>query len=165
MLRPLVGIMAHAAVVLGASLQEVTDFGSNPTGLQMFTYIPDELAASRPVVVAVSSPRPSPPTYYIRTQVRHRRPTDFGSCMAVSAPQIASSPKATSPATPTSVALPWSTHKPQTRTVVGPSTTPRHSHAAAEATATALLAWSTMHSAHTKATAPTSLSSAALPVR
>jgi acetylxylan esterase len=46
-------VAALAGVALGASLKQVSNFGSNPTGLQMYTYVPDKLAAAPPVIVAV----------------------------------------------------------------------------------------------------------------
>ncbi|KAK1998775.1 PHB depolymerase family esterase [Colletotrichum falcatum] len=36
-----------------ASLQQVTSFGSNPSGAKMYIYVPDKLAANPPVVVAI----------------------------------------------------------------------------------------------------------------
>jgi poly(3-hydroxybutyrate) depolymerase len=48
------GFLASATAVLAASLQQVRDFGKNPTNLQMYIYVPDKLAASPPVIVAVS---------------------------------------------------------------------------------------------------------------
>jgi acetylxylan esterase len=51
--------VAAAAVLLGAppaaaaSLQEVTNFGANPSGLRMFVYVPDTVAAHPAIVVAV----------------------------------------------------------------------------------------------------------------
>ena len=42
-----------AAGGLCASLQAVSDFGSNPTKIQMYIYVPDKLATKPAVIVAV----------------------------------------------------------------------------------------------------------------
>ncbi|WP_406865536.1 PHB depolymerase family esterase [Streptomyces sp. HUAS MG47] len=47
----LAGVTATPAQA--ASLSEVTGFGSNPGSLQMFRYVPDDLPAGRPLVVAL----------------------------------------------------------------------------------------------------------------
>ncbi|GKT85957.1 PHB depolymerase family esterase [Colletotrichum tofieldiae] len=36
-----------------ASLQQVTNFGSNPSGVKMYIYVPDQLAANPPIIVAL----------------------------------------------------------------------------------------------------------------
>lgn len=58
--RYLVGFWLQLALALGvvpvaaaASLQEVRDFGSNPSNAKMFLYVPDRLAASPPILVAI----------------------------------------------------------------------------------------------------------------
>jgi acetylxylan esterase len=56
MFTNVLGLVATATVGLGASLQQVSSWGANPTKIQMFIYVPDKLAASPPVVVAVSPP-------------------------------------------------------------------------------------------------------------
>jgi len=43
-----------AASGFGASLQAVSDFGSNPTRINMYIYVPDKLATNPAVIVAVS---------------------------------------------------------------------------------------------------------------
>ena len=45
-------------VVLGscASLQTVANFGTNPTKIQMYIYVPDKLATKPAIIVAVSKP-------------------------------------------------------------------------------------------------------------
>jgi len=45
---------ATAAPITPARLQQVSGFGSNPTGTQMFIYVPNRLAANPAIVVAVS---------------------------------------------------------------------------------------------------------------
>lgn len=44
-----------AASALAASLEPVADFGANPTGLGMFIYVPDAVAESPAIIVAVSN--------------------------------------------------------------------------------------------------------------
>lgn len=51
--RSLFWFATSAATCLAASLQEVTNFGDNPTNIQMYIYVPDQLAANPPVIVAV----------------------------------------------------------------------------------------------------------------
>lgn len=51
--RTFLGLAATAATCLSASLQEVTNFGDNPSNIQMYIYVPDQLAANPPVIVAV----------------------------------------------------------------------------------------------------------------
>lgn len=53
-LESVLSLAAFAGVALGASLKQVSNFGSNPTGLQMYTYVPDKLATAPPIIVAVS---------------------------------------------------------------------------------------------------------------
>jgi acetylxylan esterase len=50
-----VGLLALTGSALGASLQAVTNFGTNPTGIQMFIYVPDKVAAKPAIIVAVCS--------------------------------------------------------------------------------------------------------------
>lgn len=54
LLQSLTNIAALAGLAQSASLQQVSNFGDNPTGLQMYAYVPDKLAASPAVIVAVS---------------------------------------------------------------------------------------------------------------
>jgi len=39
-----------------ATLQAVTNWGANPTKINMYIYVPDKVAAKPAVIVAVSSP-------------------------------------------------------------------------------------------------------------
>jgi len=48
-------VTTTAAPITPASLQQLSGFGSNPTGTQMFIYVPNRLAANPAIVVAVSS--------------------------------------------------------------------------------------------------------------
>jgi poly(hydroxyalkanoate) depolymerase family esterase len=52
-LTALLAVLVAPAPASAASLQEVTGFGSNPGALRMFRYVPDQLPAGRPVVVAL----------------------------------------------------------------------------------------------------------------
>jgi hypothetical protein len=61
MFRPSSSIFVLAtfvAVVFCASLQTVADFGTNPTKIQMYIYVPDKLATKPAVIVAVSPTSP-----------------------------------------------------------------------------------------------------------
>lgn len=46
-------LVSLPAMVEAASLKAVSNFGSNPTNIQMNIYVPDKLAASPPVILAV----------------------------------------------------------------------------------------------------------------
>jgi len=48
-----VGLLAAAPLAFAASLQRVSDFGSNPTRINMYIYVPDKLAASPAIIVAM----------------------------------------------------------------------------------------------------------------
>lgn len=52
-LRIAIGLFALASEVFAASLQQVSSFGTNPTGIQMYIYVPDKLAMKPAVIVAV----------------------------------------------------------------------------------------------------------------
>jgi len=51
--RALFGLAATAAMALGASLRQVTNFGINPTRINMHIYVPDRLAAKPAIIVAL----------------------------------------------------------------------------------------------------------------
>ncbi|HST84418.1 MAG TPA: PHB depolymerase family esterase [Kineosporiaceae bacterium] len=51
-----------------ASLQQVTNFGTNPTNLEMYVYRPDGLPANPPLLVAVHYCTGSGPAFYSGTQ-------------------------------------------------------------------------------------------------
>jgi hypothetical protein len=53
MLLPLLNLLLWAAVATAASLQQVSGFGSNPTNIRMFIYVPDRVAANPAIIVAV----------------------------------------------------------------------------------------------------------------
>jgi hypothetical protein len=61
-LRSVLGLAAAAAMCLGASLQAVSSFGSNPTKIQMYIYVPDKVAAKPAIIVAVWGDYSTPPT-------------------------------------------------------------------------------------------------------
>lgn len=73
MFTNVLGLVATATVGMAASLQQVSSWGANPTKIQMYIYVPDKLAASPPVVVAVSPPFPRqcPPLRAQRTDSPH----------------------------------------------------------------------------------------------
>jgi hypothetical protein len=54
LLQSLLKLATFAGLASSASLKQVSSFGANPTGLQMYIYVPDKLAASPAVIVAVS---------------------------------------------------------------------------------------------------------------
>ncbi|AEO62008.1 carbohydrate esterase family 1 protein [Thermothelomyces thermophilus ATCC 42464] len=53
LVRSFLGFAVLAATCLAASLQEVTEFGDNPTNIQMYIYVPDQLDTNPPVIVAL----------------------------------------------------------------------------------------------------------------
>jgi len=58
--RSLFGAALAATSTMAASLQAVTGFGTNPSQIQMYIYVPDKLATKPAIVVAVSYQAPSP---------------------------------------------------------------------------------------------------------
>jgi len=48
------GLLA-AQVALAAKLEKVNDFGSNPTKINMYIYVPDKVATKPAIIVAVST--------------------------------------------------------------------------------------------------------------
>jgi acetylxylan esterase len=51
--RHIASLVASAAVGLGASLQQVQGWGSNPSNIQMFIYVPDRVATKPAIIVAM----------------------------------------------------------------------------------------------------------------
>lgn len=45
-----------ASVAVAAELRQVSDFGENPTNIEMYEYVPDTLADQPAIVVNVSQP-------------------------------------------------------------------------------------------------------------
>ena len=81
-----------------ASLAEVTNFGSNPSGLRMFLYVPDTVKPHPAVLVAVHFCTGSGPVFFSSTEfasqadqhgfiVIYPSATRSGSCFDVSTPQ------------------------------------------------------------------------------
>jgi len=52
--RSLFVFAASAGLTSCASLKAITDFGSNPTDIQMSIYVPDKVAANPAIIVSVS---------------------------------------------------------------------------------------------------------------
>jgi len=79
--RLLGGLLAVAAAVgvslpaapqaAAASLTQITNFGTNPTGLQMYLYVPNSVKANPPILLALHGCQGSGPYLYSST--------DFGS--------------------------------------------------------------------------------------
>ncbi|KAL2158255.1 hypothetical protein VTH06DRAFT_4576 [Thermothelomyces fergusii] len=53
LLQSLTKLAAMAGLAAGASLQQVWNWGNNPTGLQMFLYVPDRVAPNPAIIVAL----------------------------------------------------------------------------------------------------------------
>ncbi|MBB5872816.1 poly(hydroxyalkanoate) depolymerase family esterase [Allocatelliglobosispora scoriae] len=100
----IVAFVAAAAVAMtsqpaaAATLTEVTGFGNNPTNLRMHLYVPNNVAARPPILVAVHYCTGSGPAFYSGTQfasladqygfiVIYPSATRSGSCFDVSSPQ------------------------------------------------------------------------------
>jgi len=47
------GGLQMAPLASAASLVQITNFGNNPGGLQMYVYVPDSVKASAPILVAM----------------------------------------------------------------------------------------------------------------
>lgn len=63
LLTALTTLGAFGGLASAASLAQVSNFGENPTSIQMYIYVPDNVSANPAVIVAVSS---SIPTEYFR---------------------------------------------------------------------------------------------------
>ncbi|KAK4667482.1 Feruloyl esterase B [Podospora pseudopauciseta] len=53
MFKSLFGFAAMAQTAFGASLQQVQNFGNNPTRIQMYIYVPDRVATNPAIIVAL----------------------------------------------------------------------------------------------------------------
>ena len=93
-----IALIASAAPASAASLQQVTNFGPNPTGLQMFEYVPASVAARPAILVVVHFCTGSGPTMFSNTRyasladqfgfvVIYPSATRSGNCFDVSTPQ------------------------------------------------------------------------------
>lgn len=58
-LKTLLGLAAMAETAFGASLQQVQNWGTNPSKIQMYIYVPDKLATKPAIIVAVCFSFPS----------------------------------------------------------------------------------------------------------
>ncbi|CCC14027.1 hypothetical protein SMACR_08194 [Sordaria macrospora] len=67
--KTLFGLALTAATGLCASLQQVTNWGSNPTKIQMYTYVPDKLAAKPAIIVAMHACGGTAPSWYSGTRL------------------------------------------------------------------------------------------------
>ncbi len=63
---------------IGATLTEVTNFGTNPTNLRMYLYVPDRVAAQPAILVAIHYCTGTGPAFYSGTSSR-RWPTSTAS--------------------------------------------------------------------------------------
>lgn len=62
--------LVPASPAAAASLTEVTGFGTNPTGIRMYLYVPDQLPAKPAVLVAVHYCTGSGPAFYSGTEFK-----------------------------------------------------------------------------------------------
>jgi hypothetical protein len=52
--RGLLACLVSSSVVTAASLQQVSNWGSNPSNIQMYIYVPNNVASNPAIIVAVS---------------------------------------------------------------------------------------------------------------
>jgi acetylxylan esterase len=64
----LVACLAIASPAAAASLQEITDFGDNPSGIKMFLYVPDNVAEHPAILVGVHWCHGTAQDFYAGTQ-------------------------------------------------------------------------------------------------
>jgi len=64
----LIPLLTLASSVLGASLTQVTNFGTNPTGAQMYIYVPDSLKSNPDIIVAMHYCGGTAQAYYSGTR-------------------------------------------------------------------------------------------------
>ncbi|GAA2343085.1 extracellular catalytic domain type 1 short-chain-length polyhydroxyalkanoate depolymerase [Dactylosporangium salmoneum] len=94
----LVGVFALARPAAAATLTEVTGFGTNPSNLRMYVYVPNTVQARPAILVAVHYCTGSGPAFYSGTEfasladrygfiVVYPSATRSGSCFDVSSPQ------------------------------------------------------------------------------
>lgn len=57
-----------AEIVKRASLQQVTNFGSNPSGVKMYIYVPNKLATKPAIIVAIHYCTGTAQAFYQGTQ-------------------------------------------------------------------------------------------------
>ncbi len=98
LIAALVSASLLSGTVRAATLVEVTNFGTNPSGLRMHLYVPDSVAARPAVLVAVHYCTGTGPGFYSGTEfasladrygfiVIYPSATRSGSCYDVSSPQ------------------------------------------------------------------------------
>ena len=63
-LLALSGLASASSLLKRGSLQQVTNFGSNPSGTKMYIYVPNKLAAKPPVIVAIHYCQGTAQAYY-----------------------------------------------------------------------------------------------------
>jgi acetylxylan esterase len=92
------GGLQMAPLASAASLVQITNFGNNPGGLQMYVYVPDSVKASAPILVAMHQCTQSGPAFFSGTEfaslasqygfiVIYPSVTRSGSCFDVSSAQ------------------------------------------------------------------------------
>ncbi|KAJ9164815.1 Feruloyl esterase B [Coniochaeta hoffmannii] len=69
LLSSVLSVAALAASCLGAKLEQVTNFGENPTKIYMYIYVPDKLAAKPAVIVALHPCGGTAPSWYSGTKL------------------------------------------------------------------------------------------------
>jgi acetylxylan esterase len=95
---PAVGYLLLAQPAAAASLVQVTNFGNNPSSLQMYVYVPNSVTANPPILVALHQCTGSGPEFYSGTEfasladqygfiVIYPSVTRSGSCWDVSSSQ------------------------------------------------------------------------------
>jgi acetylxylan esterase len=56
LLKPILVLASAVGIAFSASLQSVSNFGTNPTKINMYIYVPDKVATKPAVIVAVLHP-------------------------------------------------------------------------------------------------------------
>jgi acetylxylan esterase len=56
LVKSLLVLASAAGTAFSASLQQVSNFGTNPTKINMYIYVPDKIATKPAVIVAVLQP-------------------------------------------------------------------------------------------------------------
>jgi poly(hydroxyalkanoate) depolymerase family esterase len=95
------GVAARGAPATAASLVQVTSFGTNPSSLQMYVYVPDSVKPNPPILVALHQCTGSGPGFFSGTEfaslanqygfiVVYPSVTRSGSCWDVSSSQALS---------------------------------------------------------------------------
>jgi len=94
----MIGTLLASKNARAASLVEITNFGTNPTGLRMHLYVPDNMTFPAPLLVAVHYCTGSGPAFFSGTQfasladqykfiIIYPSATRNGNCYDVSSPQ------------------------------------------------------------------------------